>query len=312
MVALSVISSTAVLFSSIYLFNRDLTEAANRRINVSVKSVENEISQLKLTSNLAAVQISENKNLIKSIISQDRNEILRKVRELQDITNVDFCTVTDNRGDVLIRAHIPDNYGDNVANQAEIKAALEGKVFTSILRGVTTPLLIVTGTPIYDQDENIIGAVSIGFRLVSNMFVDKLKEITGNEVTIFFGDERIATTILNENGTRAIGTKAASYVSEKVLAGQSYVGKVVVLNREILTKYVPLFGPENEVVGMSFVGEYTENDSKKRTSFIAGGIALTLIVLVIAILVATFIARIIEKQLANTLRNASTGTFQKI
>jgi methyl-accepting chemotaxis protein len=270
MVALSIVSSTAVLLSSIYLFNKDLTEAANRRVNVSAKTVENEINQLKLTSNLAAVQISENQSLIKAIISQNNNEILRKVKELQDIIGVDFCTVTDGNGNVLVRVHVPD-YGDNVANQAEIKAALEGKIFTSILRGVTAPLLLVTGTPIYNQDENIIGTVSVGFRLDSYAFLDKLKEITDNEVTIFLGDERIATTVLKEDGTRTVGTKAN----------------------------VPLFGAENEVVGMILVGEYTDSDSNKKRTFIASGIALTLIVIVAAILVAIFITGIIERQLAN-------------
>lgn len=39
--------------------------------------------------------------------------------------------------------------------------------------------------------------------------VDHIKENTGLDVTIFWGDNRMLTSILDENGNRQIGTKAS-------------------------------------------------------------------------------------------------------
>lgn len=48
----------------------------------------------------------------------------------------------------------------------------------------------------------------------NNELVDSIKNLTGSHATIFLGDLRVATTVENE-GNRAIGTKASTEVSKK-------------------------------------------------------------------------------------------------
>ncbi len=47
--------------------------------------------------------------------------------------------------------------------------------------------------------------------------VDHIKESTGIDVTIFWGDTRILTSIVDEHGARQINTKASAEVAERVL-----------------------------------------------------------------------------------------------
>jgi PAS domain S-box-containing protein len=101
-----------------------------------------------------------------------------------------------------------------------------------------------------------------------------------------------------------VGTKAAGYVSEKVLAGQPYIGKAQVLDREALTKYAPLYGADGKHIGMTFVGEYSAGDMDKRVSFVTNGAVITLMVLASSILLAVFIARAIERQMKSIMAKA--------
>lgn len=88
----------------------------------------------------------------------------------------------------------------------------------------------------------------------NNEFVDMIKQETGEEVTIFLNDTRIATTVV-DNGKKATGTEAAKEVTDTVLIGnKDYIGNAKVLNKPYEVKYVPIRDKEDKTVGMIFIG----------------------------------------------------------
>ncbi|MGO0122047.1 methyl-accepting chemotaxis protein [Desulfothermobacter acidiphilus] len=96
-----------------------------------------------------------------------------------------------------------------------------------------------------------------GGAVLNNNFslVDRIKELSGCEATLFMGDTRVATTVQNQAGQRAVGTKAAPQVVERVLKeGKDYYGVADVAGKRSLTAYMPLRDPQGKVVGMWFVG----------------------------------------------------------
>ena len=63
-----------------------------------------------------------------------------------------------------------------------------------------------------------------------NTLLDELKTRMGCEFTIFEGDTRAYTTVI-QNGQRVVGTKLSAGLNETVLQkGQSFVGKASILN----------------------------------------------------------------------------------
>ena len=99
--------------------------------------------------------------------------------------------------------------------------------------------------------------------------VDEVKYFTRDQVTIFqrmndAGDMlRVCTTILNSDGTRAIGTfiphqnpdGTENPVVRAVLQGETYRGRAQVVNEWYVTQYAPLWDAKKEkVIGMLFVG----------------------------------------------------------
>lgn len=72
---------------------------------------------------------------------------------------------------------------------------------------------------------------------------DHIKENTGMEVTVFWGDTRILTSIVNEHGERQINTQASETVVDRVLKkGEVYQNRdVEILGTKYIVCYLPVY-----------------------------------------------------------------------
>ncbi len=87
-----------------------------------------------------------------------------------------------------------------------------------------------------------------------NQLLDDLKSRMGCEFTIFEGNTRAYTTVV-QDGQRAVGTTLSSRLSEIVLQkGESYVGRATILSEEYLCSYVPTRDASGAVDGLLFAG----------------------------------------------------------
>ncbi len=74
-------------------------------------------------------------------------------------------------------------------------------------------------------------------------------------ITLFLGDVRIATNVLWDDGTPAMGTRLSAPVCEVVLdRGQPWVGPAFVVSDWYLTAYEPIRDPAGQVIGALYVG----------------------------------------------------------
>jgi PAS domain S-box-containing protein len=124
----------------------------------------------------------------------------------------------------------------------------------------------------------------------ANEFPDKVSEITGvQHATIFQGDTRIATNILQGNGLRALGTRLTGPAYDAIFRqGISFRGEALVLGVSYFTAYDPLRDPGGKIIGALFVGS-KENDylaAYNRLSFSIHAISgvMTCILIVCAVL----------------------------
>ncbi|MCL2689037.1 MAG: ATP-binding protein [Chitinispirillia bacterium] len=301
MITTTLICNVAFFISALVIYNKEKSQSAHNKVNVAANVVGQEINYLKSIASFAALGIANNKDLVDAISSNDRNEIVSTANTIQSTTLFDYCVIMDKNGVVLIRTNELNNYGDNVSNLPHVKSALSGKTEAYILHGPTIQLAVSAAAPIYDNNMNIIGAVSLGFMLEKQEFVHRLKMITGCEVSIFRYDERISTTILGDDGKYVIGTKADEKIGQIVLSGKSYTGKIKLFGRDIIAGYSPLYGIGDEIVGMLFVGTYAVEDTSKIWLFILLVTVITLFVHMICIILAKFVSKIIEQRMENMM-----------
>lgn len=89
-------------------------------------------------------------------------------------------------------------------------------------------------------------------------FLDNLKEKSGYDATLFFGDTRYLTTLTDEKGNRQLNTKASDALINEVLkGGNDYQNDDVdVLGTRYACYCIPIYQTDsNDIVGMLFIGK---------------------------------------------------------
>jgi two-component system NtrC family sensor kinase len=169
----------------------------------------------------------------------------------------------------------------------------------------TSGMMLKAAAPVFDYDGSLIGTVYGGVLLNRNYeLVDKIKQTVFQDLTyggkdigtatIFLDDLRISTNVRNEDGSRAIGTRLAEDVYDRViLHGEPWIGRAYVVNNWYITAYEPIRGIDNRVIGILYVGilEQKYLDIQRQTIFVFSSI--TALGVVIAMALSYFVSRVI-------------------
>lgn len=145
--------------------------------------------------------------------------------------------------------------------------------------------------------------------------LDSFVEDTNVDITIYYGDVRKATTLMDsKTKERIVGTTATQKVVDAVLAGKDYSNKDLVINHEhYYVYYIPLENPNGEIVGMIFAGEPAKEFEELIVNRKYRLIGLSLIVLILAIISVLILAGKIAKAVLNTekgIKNMAEGNLQ--
>ena len=296
--ALTTVIAIGVLISNIVLFSSYVDDSTINRAKVASDVAEYNIEALSAKAQSASLYMSENSGIVSAVMNNDRERLLTQARQLQNETSVEFCTILDADGIVILRTHEPDNNGDSLAAQANVSSAMSGVSLSVIERGTAVRLSIRSGSPIIDNQGNVIGVISVGFRMDTEQFVDTIKELQGCEATVLLDGESISTTVQNSDGTRAIGTKAPDDIYNMILSNNTFAGRSSIQERAAVSSYTPIIGQGGQVIGMLSVGYYVDEITTVVWSFVQTGLIVVLILLAIAVVIVLSIIRRITKPLA--------------
>jgi two-component system, NtrC family, sensor kinase len=191
----------------------------------------------------------------------------------------------DPRGDVPSLAVVRAAMAGDVAAATEIMAAEELAAEDPSLPGrarlrvvdtphatdtpahdQTTGMVLAAAAPVRDAQGRILGVLYGGMLLNRNFgIVDRVAELVYRgetfrgepvgAVTIFQGDTRIATTVRNGQGERALGTRVSDNVQRAVLGrGEIWNDRAFVVRDWYISTYEPIRDFDGNVVGMLYVG----------------------------------------------------------
>ncbi|MCL2843908.1 MAG: ATP-binding protein [Chitinivibrionia bacterium] len=302
MISLTIVCCAAVFISSIFLYSREMRASMFDKNIIAQMVVMNEIGNLKANARVAAIGVANDPDLIEALMDNDRKKIQSIITTISTMLRIDIASISDSNGFILARAHDPERYGDYSGNMPHVKRVMEDReIGVYVLEGIVVPLAASAAAPIYDNDGNILAIVALGFRLNNQEWLQNLSLITGSELAIFLKDRRIiASTVMCEEGT-ILGKKVDEYISLKVLAGNLHFGFIDLFGKRILAKYSPIYGADNEVVGMLFVGFCTEEYTNKIVFFVLITTLITLAVLIFCIILAKIISAAIDKKMGKMI-----------
>lgn len=134
---------------------------------------------------------------------------------------------------------------------------------------------------------------------------DELRNSAKTDITIFYGDTRYMTSVVDESGNRVLRTQAGEAVINTVLqGGKDYFSTdVVVVGQDYFGYYVPLTDETTgQIVGMVFAG-MSQADAKNQirsiTYLIVG------IIVVVALVCVVLIFTIVNKMVKNITEGVS-------
>lgn len=129
--------------------------------------------------------------------------------------------------------------------------------------------------------------------------IDEYTDGLVTDVTLFFGDTRMATSLLDTSGNRIIGTQAVAQVIETVLnKGQEFTSyDTTINNQNYYCYYTPLENPDGSIIGMVFAGQPSEEiDSfikEKTTNVTTMAILCAVIIAIIVMFISKRIVKIL-------------------
>jgi len=303
-----------------FIENRVMAEAQNRVSESLMASTQ--IYGSELRSIQQVVRLTADRIFLKDALRS--GQVGRAGAVLKDVLRqeqLDELVVTNAEGRVLLRPANPTRVGDNRANDPLLQAVRErreavaatavvqrsellreapelaARTYADTGRPADTPdrMMLVAAAPVPDGGNRVLGMVYGGVLLDGrNDFVDRIKQgvfqdalYQGKSVgasTLFLHDVRIATTVLNADGTRALGTRIGAEIYQRVvLDGRPWVAPTFAVSDWYLAAYAPLKSIGGERIGMLGAGllEAPYLDLKRRSTlmFLAitlAGTALTI------------------------------------
>jgi two-component system NtrC family sensor kinase len=211
------------------------------------------------------------------------------------LRNADSIEISQFNSNLLKKIHIPrEPSPDRSKNSCGI---------------INQALVIECAAPVINNFGSI-DKILIGGRILNNnfSFIDKIQNSlyennryqgkpTG-AASLFLGDIRVSTTVLNQDGNRAVGTKSVGDVSRSVLlSGKTWLNRAVVITDWYLSAYKPLKDESGNIIGMLFVGvlekPYTDLLLSKFIQYIA--------ILSAFVLLSVLVTFLLAKTLANPL-----------
>ena len=269
---------------------QDLSDhITNERIDGTTIAAYAALRSLEEQTQAIAAAIGNNHTVVSNLVNWNagidragsRQALVEYLETAKTEMGVDSFVVRDAEGRIVLRLHDLNAFNDIDGSPAGL-AALRGETTTSYSSTGTMPLGLNTTVPIRNEGV-IIGTMTPLFFLHTEDFVDRYARMLNADVTIFAGNTRAASTILNEAGRRAVGSEADGYVTERVLRqGEYLTTELMIFGQPYNANYFPLNSLSGSPVGMFFVGfsnarTVTANAALQRNLIIIGVLSLVLV-----------------------------------
>jgi two-component system NtrC family sensor kinase len=298
-------------------------KGAENRVALSIRGgweiYDASVDRMALAANLLASDPRVFGLVRASAAGRDGSSDLDALRRTID---VDFLVLTDAQGQVVARQS-SGGTGDSLATDPLVHRALtgtaargtllldaarlrrEGKSLLARCRalpGRPQGMALGAAAPVIEGG-SVAGVVVVG-RLLNGAvrMVDRIRdsifaaEVYGGRpvgtATIFMDDLRISTNVLDEQGRRAIDTRASEEVRRQVLEkGHSWTGRAWVVNDWYLSRYDPIRDLDGRVIGMLYVGSLERQYLDQRTMAVRVQLLLVVGAMVAALALLSLLIR---------------------
>ena len=255
--------------------------------------------------------LAENPDVKDVIKTKDANALMSAVKNYGTKLGVDFLAITDASGNVVEGG----NYNCKVGNATKcsaLKMALSSKRALYGIEEFSSKNYALVGAAPVSNNGSIIGAIVMGYDLTKETVPDFIAKNYGSTCTIFKGVERVATTIVDKNGKRAVGTKLDNdaIVDAVLKNNKTFRGQNVILGQNYISIYSPLTAADGTVTGMVFVAKSMKLVEAVRANTVKIAVPAAAVLAIVLIICSSFFVNWLMwriRNVTNQLKDMSTG-----
>ncbi|MBP3366229.1 MAG: cache domain-containing protein [Treponema sp.] len=251
---------------------------------------------------------ARDKDIMNAVENADHATLRKLMEERLSDTDTDFYAITDTSGNMVWTHGVKSV---NVASSSAVKKALSGFKTYSYEEFSDIPYAMVAAAPMIDNG-HIVGTVILGYSLTNNLLVEQVAKSYGTECTVFRGDLRVDTSLIDGNGKKLTGTKLTNQaiVDQVLRRSQQFIGQNVIAGKKYVSVYIPLAADDKNVTGMLFVAKSLESITEiiKAATMLIVPFALVLAV-VLALVSFMFVRWLMWriKNVTDSLKEMATG-----
>jgi two-component system, NtrC family, sensor kinase len=320
---------TVMSFMSVNLILKGIQREIQQRIvsdlNVAVAIYDKIKHQLRYT-------IRDQCNRVKYYFDTETlDDLPAFLKAVAEQNSLDVLLVADKRGRVIARGNLPTIKGDNLAERAYFKRAIDGEDIVStelvstvemqaegIKSATAEALMIRVVMPVKEPDGTVRAVIIAGYLLNKNHdIVDLITDLIGAQAAIFQRETVVSSSLRDQKGTRILGTKTNKKIFETVLLnGKQYIGEDEIFGSGYISGYIPLRNANNKIIGSLYIRASEEGflDIKRKVMsaiiFMAG--FSILLALTIGFLVGRPLTKSIESLRQGAIAVANSDFDHKI
>lgn len=170
-------------------------------------------------------------------------------------------------------------------------------------------LVAAQGLKDYSEFELKEGATEVTY---DPEYIDCLKPYDV-DLTVFIGDTRFCTSVLNDKGERNEGTQAAEGIWPTVSSGKNFINNnTKVAGKDYYVVYMPLVDGQGKIIGMSFAGTPRADIVAARNHIILVAVLAGLFLIAVFVVIVVLLSRKISGPLrttASSLETIAKGDF---
>ena len=268
MVKFVLIAAFAVIFAivdvvtvSLVSFEKNLIKDTEEGLPYTSQGALRVLVDWRVTLMGYSVLSADRADVQKAMATKDYDTLSNIMEYFSEQLDYEGFAFVDNTGRVVIGDDEVLISGASLASIKAIQKALKGEQFYGYEPIGNAVYGMIYATPIIYAGR-VVGATVAVYDLASEDFITLMKNGYDVDCTVFYGDERVQSTI-----DKAVGTKLENEEVKEIVfsKGEEFIGEVKINGRNFFAIYSPIKDAGDEITGMIFIAK--DLDLVTRTTF---------------------------------------------
>lgn len=306
------VSCISVAVASLLIFDREIMEDTISQLDYTAYGVQYILEDWQVSLEGDVKMLSEQEEIHNLVSEGNQVKIEEYVQRISGELGLDLMVILDSLGRVVVGGDAGLPTGTIMTSLMVVREAMQNKISYTVENIDSVGYYILAAAPVYDLqgDGGIIGTVLVGFSMEEFPFL--IQDSYNVESTVFCGDTRSETTIVDQAGNSLKGTVLdnSTILNSVLNQGQVYKGENRIQGEDYYSIYFPITCKNGVITGMMFIAKSIEKINAIRNNTLKVIVPIAILTVTIFLTLCSFFMKWIMTRINNVvaaLKDMATG-----